>query len=174
MDPTHQIQRLAQLLTIPIPRHISHNPRPGTGIPIPRLHSLGRPRHGRRACAHDMNTCTQGPNIALAGMERDFRALVRQGADEVVCGSLGGGEAEIGEDEVRVAVGVVVGFEEDVGGFDVAVDDGVEAFVGTTTRVEGEAVVAGVDEGEGFGELEEDVPDEGFGDVGLVGDVGVC
>lgn len=171
MNSTHQIQSVAQLFAVPVPRHIGNNPGLGIGIPISRLHSLGRSRHGRRTRAQDVDARAQGPDVAFAGMHRDLGGLVGHGADEIVGGSLGGGDAEIGEDDVGVAVRVVDGFEEDVGGLDVAVDDGLETLVGPT--VDGEAVVAEMDEGEGVGELEEHVPDEGFGDVGFVGDVGV-
>lgn len=171
MNPTHQIQSHAQLLAVPVPRHIGDDSGLGTGIPIPRLHSLGRSGHGRRTRAQDVDARAQGPDVTLAGMHRDLGRLVGQGADEVGGRSLGGGDTEVGEDEAGVALGVIVGFDEDVGGFDVAVDDGFETFVRAT--VDGEAVVAEVDEGEGFGELEEGVPNEGFGDVSLVRNVGV-
>lgn len=119
-----------------------------------------------------MDARAQGPDIAFGGMERDFRGLVERGADGAGAGGddVCGCDAEVCEDEVGVG-GMGVRADEDVGGFDVAVDDGLEFGIGFGV---GGVVggVAGVDVGEGDGELVVGVPDEGFGDRGAVGEVG--
>lgn len=76
--------------------------------------------------------------------------------------------AEVSENEVRV-FGIAIRAEENIGGLDIAVDDGFEVL----WTPAGLTVVAGVDVGKDLGELLVSVPDEGFGNPGVVATVGV-
>lgn len=119
----------------------------------------------------------QRPDVPFGGRFRRLWRLPRVGA-AVAVGRVArvggdGGQAEVAELEVRVVgLPVVVGaeFQEDVGRLDVAVDDAVPGRAGAGEgRVVFEAPAV-VQEGEGFGHLDEGVPDEGFGDLrGVVG-----
>jgi len=123
----------------------------------------------------------EGPDVALCGGFGELGRLPGEGAAVGVGGVGGvggdGGEAEVAEFDVRVrGLEAVVGAEdqEDVGRLDVAVDDAVpgrsRAGGGGGGVFDAPSVV---DEGEGFGQLDEDVPEEGFGDGGAVGGVTV-
>lgn len=104
-------------------------------------------------------------------MEGQLRGLVGRGADVVFSGAVGevgGCEAEVAEDEGWVfgIAGSDGEFEEDVVGFDVPVEDGAPVWgfraIGVGT------VDSRVEEGEGGGEGGEGVPEETFGDEGMV------
>lgn len=121
-----------------------------------------------------MHDGARGPDVRVYGVEGQLRGLVSRGADVVFpgpVGEAGGREAEVAEDEGRVfgIAGSGREFEEDVIGFDVAVEDGAPVWwfraIGVGT------VDAGVEEGEGGGEGGEGVPEETFGDEGVVEDV---
>ena len=110
-------------------------------------------------------------------MEGQLRGLVGRGADVVfpgAVGEVGGREAEVAEDEGWVFGAATTRrsggeFEEDVVGFDVAVEDGAPVWWFRTIGVG--TVDAGVEEGEGGSQGGEGVPEETFGDEGLVEDV---
>ena len=102
-----------------------------------------------------MNHRAQTPHIALVRAQRHFRGRELGYGDGFrvrICGR----EAEVGEDDVGVASMAGDGrAEEDVVGFDVAVDD-AGPVTGWGIGVSGIVVVAVVEEGEGFGDLGED------------------
>ena len=121
-----------------------------------------------------MHDGARGPDVRVYGVEGELRGLVGGRADVVfpgAVGEVGGREAEVAEDEGWVfgIAGSGGEFEEDVVGFDVAVEDGAPVWgfraIGVGT------VDAGVEEGEGGGEGGEGVPEETFGDEGMVEDV---
>ena len=135
---------------------------------------------GRGPDGQVMHDGARSPDVRVYGVEGQLRGLVGRGADVVfpgAVGEVGGREAEVAEDDGRVFSGAAAAaaarsggeFEEDVVGFDVAVEDGAPVWwfraIGVGT------VDAGVEEGEGGGEGGEGVPEETFGDEGLVEDV---
>ena len=108
-----------------------------------------------------MDNSAHAPDIILLRHDGDLGTdpLVRAAAPGCL---LQRREAEIPEHDLRH--GPVFGHlvaEEDVARFDIAVDDAAPA-KGRGVRVSGKAVVAVVQEGDGVGELEEDVPQEHF------------
>lgn len=119
-----------------------------------------------------MEAGSRRPNIAGAGMVRDFRGLVDGRSQDVAIlvlqGGICDGDAEVGEHQVRISMAGIFA-DEDIRGFDIAVDDRLEVwrFLGSMGRV------ALVDEGESFGELTIGVPHEGLRNSGAVFDVGV-
>jgi len=122
-----------------------------------------------------VDDCAEGPDVAFGGGLGPLGWLPGVGAAVAVGGVVrvggDGGEAEVAELEVRVAAEpVVVGaeFEEDVGRLDVAVDDALPGRGGAGDGAVVFEVPAVVQEGEGFGELDEGVPEEGFRDLGGV------
>lgn len=125
-----------------------------------------------------VDDAAQGPDVAFGrGLGRLGRLPV-VGAAVAVGGVVrvrgDGGEAEVAELDVRVArLPVVVGaeFQEDVGGLDVAVDDAVPGRGGAGVRGGVLEAPAVMQEGEGLGDLDEGVPDEGFRDLGGVEEV---
>ena len=111
-----------------------------------------------------MDDGPHAPNVILLRHDGDL------GADPLVCAAapgrlLQGREAEIAEDDLRHVFLRRLVAEEDVARFDVAVDDAFPAD-GRDVRRSGLPVVAVVQEGDGVGELEEDVPDEHLRDAG--------
>lgn len=125
-----------------------------------------------------MHDGARGPDVRVYGVEGQLRGLVGRGADVVFSGAVGevgGREAEVAEDEGWVFGATAAArsgggeFEEDVIGFDVAVEDGAPVWWFRAVRVG--TVDPRVEEGEGGGEGGEGVPEETFGDEGLVEDV---
>lgn len=175
-SPHGSVHGIIQIFAVPEFLQIRHHPRLRLLDPIVILPPAGRAAQRRRSSRQDMDARAHGPDISLRGMERGFRGVPRGRAHEpAFAGSrLGGREAEVGEDEVRVRVGsaAAAGPEEDVGGLDVAVHDGLE-LLRRGRAVVGGAVVARVDVGEGVGELHVRMPDEGFGDLGAAFGVGI-
>lgn len=103
-------------------------------------------------------------------MDGYFVGLPGWGADDDFLAGPGPGScyAEVGENQVRI-FRVAIRAEENVGGFDIAVDDRFEVL----WALAGLAIVAGVDVGEDLAELLVGVPDEGFRDPGVVTTVSV-
>lgn len=117
----------------------------------------------------------EGPDVRGACVVGEFGGLVAEGSDAVAGVFLlvgEGGEAEVGEHDVRVRARAGCGrAEEDILRFDVAVEDLREVAALGDGGVAWLGGAAEVDVREGFGEVRQRVPDEAFGDAGVVEDV---
>lgn len=112
-----------------------------------------------------MDAGAHAPDVALAAVQGNFGTLKREGAAEAVhaAESLGGRDAEVSQDDVRVdsrrAARIA---QEDVARLDVPVDHRFPAIRWRNLLLG--AGVGAVDVREGFGKLDESMPNEAFRD----------